>query len=36
MPELQDAPLFCFETAVRCLYWSTLTYRYSEVSASAD
>ena len=33
VPELRDAPLFCFETAVRCLYWSTLTYRYSEVSA---
>jgi hypothetical protein len=28
---LARQPMFCFEQAARCLYWSTLAYDYLEV-----
>ena len=28
--QLQREPMFCFETALKALYWSTLVYRYDE------
>jgi hypothetical protein len=27
---LAQEPMFCFETALKALYWSTLVYRYDE------
>ena len=32
--ELAGQPMFCVETAVKCLYWSTLVYDYREVLGS--
>ena len=29
---LSAEPMFCFETALKALYWSTLVYRYDETS----
>ncbi len=29
--ELAGQPMFCFETAMKCLYWSSLCYDYREV-----
>ena len=29
---LGGEPMFCFETAVKMLYWCTLAYEYQEVS----
>ena len=28
LPALRDAPMYCFETAVKMFYWNTLIYRY--------
>ena len=30
---LRDEPMFCFETAVKMLYWSAFVYELDEVSA---
>ncbi len=29
---LAAEPMFCFETALKALYWSTLVYRYDETA----
>ena len=30
-PSIKAEPMFCFETACKLLYWSTLIYKYSAV-----
>jgi hypothetical protein len=30
-PSIKAAPMFCFETACKLLYWSSLIYKYSAV-----
>lgn len=30
-PQLRDEPLFCFETAVKLFYWSTLVRRLAVI-----
>ena len=31
--ELRQAPMFCFETAIKMAYWSALVYDYKEVGS---
>ena len=31
---LEKEPMFCFETAVKLLYWSAFVYEHGEVSSS--
>ena len=33
--EVAGQPMFCVETAVKCLYWSTLVYDHREVPVQA-
>lgn len=33
---LAQEPVFCFETAVKMLYWCGLAYEYQEVSVQAS
>jgi hypothetical protein len=29
-PQALNAPMFCFETAIKCFFWSTIMYDYTE------
>ena len=33
---LRDEPMFCFETAVKMLYWSAFVYELEEVSSKQE
>lgn len=33
---LRDEPMFCFETAVKMLYWSAFVYEHEEVQLCID